>query len=73
MTYRVALMGLSGDYVIKGQEFENTDDALDFGVTDPAPFVLVVNQSGIVVRARGGDVLVGHTIEDLSARFAERL
>lgn len=74
MTYRIALMGFSGDYRIKSEQFENTDDALDFGVNDPVPYVLVVDQSNTVVRTRGGYTqLVGHVIEDLSARFAEGL
>lgn len=74
MTYRVALMGFNGDYRIKGEQFENTDDALDFGVNDSAPYVMVVDQSGVVVRTRGDYAqLVGHAIEDLSIRFTERL
>lgn len=31
MTYRIALMGFNGDYRIKNEQFENTDDALDYG------------------------------------------
>lgn len=74
MTYRLATMGFNGDYRIKNEQFENTDDALDFGDHDCAPFVLVVDQSNTVVRTRGDLAqLEGHTIEDLSARFAERL
>lgn len=80
MTYRIAMMSFNGDYIIKGEQFENTDDALDFGAGSTAPFVLVVDQLGVVVRARGGpdgkhDItqLEGHAVEDLSARFAERL
>lgn len=74
MAYRIALMGFNGDYVIKREQFENTDDALDYGVNVMAPFVLVVDQSNVVVRTRG-DVtrLEGHTVEDLSAQFSERL
>lgn len=72
MTYRLALMGFSGDYVIKGRQFENTDDALSYGANDPAAFVLIVDQSNVVVRTRG-DVtrLEGHSVEALSAQFAE--
>jgi hypothetical protein len=74
MTYRLALMGFNGDYRIKSEQFENTDDALDFGVNDTAPFALVIDQSGVVVRTRGDIAeLQGHTVEDLSARFAERI
>lgn len=74
MTYRVAMMGFNGDYVIKGEQFENTDDALDFGSDDTAPFVLVVDQANVVVRTRGDITrLEGHAVEDLSARFAEGL
>lgn len=74
MTYRIAAMGFNGDYHIKGEQFENTDDALEFGGYDCAPFVLVVDQSNVVVRTRGDlTQLEGHTIEDLSIRFAERL
>ena len=74
MTYQVAVMGFNGDYRIKSEQFENTDDALDFGADDTAPFVLVVDQSNTVVRTRGDIAeLEGHTVEDLSARFAERL
>lgn len=74
MTYQIALMGFNGDYRIKGEQFENTDDALDFGGDDTAPFVLVVDQGGVVVRTRGDlTQFEGHTIEDLSARFAERI
>lgn len=74
MTYRLALMGFNGDYRIRGEQFENTDDALDFGADDTAPFVLVIDQSGVVVRTRGDLAkLEGHTVEDLSARFAERI
>jgi hypothetical protein len=67
-------MGFSGDYVIKGEQFENTDDALDYGSNGTAPFVLVVDQSNVVVRTRGNiSRLEGHSVEDLSARFAERI
>jgi hypothetical protein len=75
MPYKIALMGFNGDYRIKSEQFENTDDALDFGaIKETAPYVLVVDQSGTVVRTRGDiTALEGHTVEDLSARFAERL
>ena len=74
MTYRLALMGFNGDYRIKPEQFENTDDALDFGGRgETAPFVLVVDSQDVVVRTRGIDDLIGHTIVDLSTRFAERL
>jgi hypothetical protein len=67
-------MGFSGDYVIKGEQFENTDDALDYGADDTAPFVLVVDQSDTVVRTRGDLAqLEGHSVKDLSARFSEGL
>jgi hypothetical protein len=74
MTYRIAAMGFNGDYHIKSEQFENTDDALEFGGYDSAPYKLVVDQSNTVVRTRDDiEQLIGHTIEDLSARFAERL
>lgn len=74
MTYRVAMMGFNGDYVIKGEQFENTDDALDYGADSTAPFVLVVDQSNTIVSTRGNITrLEGHTVEDLSARFADQL
>lgn len=75
MTYRIAIMGFNGDYRIKSEQFENTDDALDFGgAKETAPYVLVVDQSNVVIRTRGDiTTLIGHTVEDLSARFAERL
>lgn len=74
MTYRLVLMGFNGDYRIKSEQFENTDDALDHGASDPAPFVLVVDQSNMVVRTRDDIAkLEGHTIEDLSVRLSERL
>ena len=74
MTYRLAAMAFNGDYHIKDEEFENAHDALEFGGYDCAPFVLAVDQSNVVVATRECyPHLIGHTIEDLSVRFAEGL